>query len=215
VKLKESSEEKETASKIRNMLIPKEFTRLDEMVEIMFATASDIEAASEEVPEVDESEAELAKTNELRKALLQRQRDRTISAVERKLRVKLIKRTRALYWDATHKVRIACTISKEYTRHKSHSYWYAYHPQWDEFLEEGEDSYFVLGCMGVPAAFAIPWKVIHSVLGSLNTTTTDEGRTYWHIYLTEPRTGAYTLLVPKGSKQISLDEYRVSFPVPL
>ena len=219
VRLKENAEGPETGAKIRNILTPMEFTRLDEMVDVMFTTAADIEAASDETSGDDvEEKAPFIAIDETAKVkrvwqftddtLLQTKRDQIIHSVEAKLGVKLINKTRALYWDAAHENRVACTISKHYTRHKSYSYWYAYHPQWDDFLKDGTKSFFVLGCMDINAAFAIPWKVIHSVLPILNTTTTERG-TYWHIHLAEPKPNSYALLLPKKSDQLPLDEYRL------
>ena len=43
VQLKENAEGPETGSKIRSLLVPREFTRLDEMVDVMFTTAKDVE----------------------------------------------------------------------------------------------------------------------------------------------------------------------------
>ncbi len=220
VRLKENSEGTETASKIRSILVPMEFTRLDEMVDVMFTTAVDIDAASEEITTDDEAEEPqigLSNKTELKREwqftdsnLLQDHRNKIISAVENKVGTKLINKSRALYWDAAHHARVACTISKHYTRHKSYSYWYAYHPQWDEFLKEGSNSFFVLGGMDIASAFVIPWKVIHAELSSLNTTATERG-TYWHIHMAEPKLGSYALLLPKKSGQMPLDDYRVSF----
>lgn len=197
-----------------------EFTRLDEMVDVMFTTVSDIEMATEEIATDEKLEPAPSEENEGIKAkgewqftdstLLQAQREKIIAAVENKIGVKLVKKTRALYWDAAHQARVACTISKHYTRHKSYSYWYAYHPEWDDFLKEGSSAFFVLGGMDIAGAFAIPWSVIHSVLPNLNTTTTERS-TYWHIHVAEPKPNSYALLLPKKSSQLPLDEYRITF----
>jgi hypothetical protein len=222
VRLKENSEGTETASKIRSILTPMEFTRLDQMVDVMFTTAVDIESAGEEVS-TDLEDHDIPATENIGSdkskgtwqftdsSLLQSHRQKIISSIETKIGIKLINKSRALYWDAAHKARVACTISKHYSRHRYCSYWYAYHPQWDEFLREGAESYFVLGGMDIPGAFAVPWKIIHSALPSLNTTTTDRG-TYWHIHVAEPKPNSYALLLPKKSEQLPLDEYRISFP---
>jgi len=54
----------------------------------------------------------------------------------------------------------------------------AYHPQWDQFLCEGKKSFFVLGCMDLQHAFAIPLDILRKNLPALNTTTTERS-TYW------------------------------------
>jgi hypothetical protein len=47
VRLKESSDGLETGRKIRSLLSPMEYTRLDTMIDIMFTTATDVEQASQ------------------------------------------------------------------------------------------------------------------------------------------------------------------------
>jgi hypothetical protein len=195
-----------------------EYTRIDQLVDVMFTAATDVEAsvveaaADEDVEEVhgahDESGAQ--STWELTDStLLQRKREQIVEKISELFKVKFINRSRALCWDASHQTRIVTTISKRYTKRASNPYWYAYHPKWDEFLSEGQKSFFVLGCMDLSVAFLIPRGIIRSVLGGLHTTTTDRG-TYWHIHIAEDSAGQYELVLPKRSENLSLQEYRIS-----
>ena len=79
-----------------------------------------------------------------------------------------------MYWDAAHSYRVVCTVSKRYTKRGAEPYWYAYHPSWDNFLAEGEAGLFVLGCVGLSEAFAIPVQVMREHLHQLRTTTTPD-----------------------------------------
>jgi hypothetical protein len=54
----------------------------------------------------------------------------------------------------------------------------------------------------------IPWKVINSSLGDLNTTD-NEREMFWHIHLSENETGQYELLLPKADNNLSISHYRV------
>ncbi len=218
VQLKENTEDPETGRKIRNLLTPVEYTRLDAMVDVMFSTATDVEAGISEAAVHNDDEFAPVVTNDVEtksawqftdSGLLQNKREQVFAALSRKFGQTLIKKSRALYWDSAHMTRVACTISKRYTKRSSYPYWYAYHPQWDEFLGDGSSSYFVPACMDLSFAFCIPWNVIHAKLSSLNTTTTDRG-TYWHIHITESKPGKYELLLPKGSKNLSIDEFRLA-----
>ena len=110
--------------------------------------------------------------------------------------------------NSEHTLRAACTISKRYTKKGASPYWYAYHPQWDEFLGEGENSFLVLGCMDCRAAFAIPLKVFRSVLEHLNTTNNE----YWHLHLAEDPTGALSLMLPKKKSLLPISTYSISLP---
>src|SRR5205823_4479559 len=99
-------------------------------------------------------------------------------------RMPLIKKSQALYWspDNNQELRVACTISKHYE--KTDDYWYAYHPDWDKFLEDAKRGYFVLGCVDLTTAFVIPREWIHAKLDQLYVS---RGRysPYWHIVLVQ------------------------------
>lgn len=216
VQLKENSEEPETGLKIRSLLAPMEFTRLDSLVDVMFTTAKDVEAGiAEATIETPEPETSIPTSSPAPNtsgweftdsAVLDSKRNEIIEAMSRKLGAKLIRKSRALYWDATHEKRVACSISKRYSR--GAAYWYAYHPKWDEFLAEASDGYFVLGCMDLSCAFAIPVNVMKKNLELLNTTTTDKGTIYWHVHLVED--GEDIELVVPGSEYLSLNEYKIT-----
>jgi hypothetical protein len=216
VKLKESADGPDTERKIRSLLAPMEYTRLDEMIDVMFTTATDVEQASQVAePEANESAAsqsskERAKgTWEFTDAkLIQGKRDKIIAAIMRSTQAKLIRKSASLYWDAEHAVRIACTISKRYTTKGQYQYWYAYHTSWDTFLSEGKSSFFVLGCMDMNAAFLIPFNVIHSCLGDLNTTELDNGKIYWHIHLVEI-SGKVAVWLSNKRPAINLEPYKI------
>jgi hypothetical protein len=209
---------------IRSLLAPMENTRLDQMIDIVFTAAKDVEAAVQtEQPEHDESEPPMnpGETSESSAAsrrtkgvwqftdtrLLDKKRLEIVDCFSRKIATAFVKKSRALFWDSGHQKRIACTISKRYTR--KYPYWYAYHPEWDEFVSSGNDSFVILGCMDLPFAFALPWKVLHSSLDGLYTTTTKE-HTYWHVHLVDAEPRSFGLLLPKKSSTLPLDEYRLA-----
>lgn len=223
VQLKEDADAPDTARKIRSLLAPMEYTRLDQMIDVMFTTAKDVETATAVETTIDDEEpgegpfsnpSRLPSSSETSKgiweftdtALLQEKRDLIIDAIGHREDVNLIKRTRALYWDAGHKVRVACTISKRYTKRRGYPYWYAHHPAWEEFLAGGEKAFLVFGCMDLAVAFAVPWKTVHSILDGLNTTQKEDGF-YWHIHLTEPEPGTLAILIPKRDTVLRLREY--------
>jgi hypothetical protein len=144
VQLKEDAEGTDTGRKIRSLLAPREFTRLDQLVDVMFTTAKDFEGAAEaEVPK--EEEASPASAAEKPKgvweftdsALLQGKRNDLVAALAARQRTVLIKKSRALYWSPDHTDRGVFTVSKRYTKPGGPRYWYAYHPPWDESCLSG------------------------------------------------------------------------------
>ena len=219
VRLKENADELETGAKIRGLLVPVEYTRIDGMVDVMFATAADIEGAISEAATDEDAESENAVSSQREasastwqftdSALIQGKREKIVSAMEGMLGSRPVKTTRALYWDTSRKFRIACTISKRYTKRSATPHWYAYHPRWDEFLSEAMKGYFILGGMDLDFAFAIPWDNILSILAVLNITTTDRGM-YWHIHITMGADGSYSLMTPRSDDgPLPLDQFRL------
>lgn len=228
VLLKENTEAAETGLKMRSLLTPIEYTRLDRMVDVMFTTATDVE----EEPEPDDeplsatlafektqaapaivTAANLAATGKSTwhftdAQLLQAKREDVIAALGRRERASLVRKSRALYWNAQRDVRAACSMSKRYTGKNQAPYWYAYHPQWDTFIGEADRGFFVLGCMDLETAFAVPHADMKPLLPSLHTTTNKGGTTYWHIHLIEHSAGL-AISVPK-SKPLDLGRFQIA-----
>jgi hypothetical protein len=166
VQLKENAEDVATGKKIRELLFPMEYTRLDQIIDVMFTTATDVQtgldstndAAAEEDENEPQSEpvdskGEIPEEKSVSEGvweftdsrLLQEKREEILQSVGHNLGVSLIKKSRALYWDSSHDTRVACSISKRYTKTDSYRYWYAFHPQWDDFLREGKKACSFLG----------------------------------------------------------------------
>jgi hypothetical protein len=219
VKLKESTEAGVTGAKIRSILAPVEYTRLDGLVDVMFTAAKDVEATVEsENPLQDESEDPLptgAAWEFTSPALLQSKRDEILAALAARDGKRLIKRSRALYWDADHRYRVVCTISKRYTKKGQIPYWFAYHPAWDSFLEEGESGRIALGCVDLDVAFVLPLETMRAHLGEFNTSSRPDGTSYWHVKIVEPRPGKYSLQLPKLGSELPLDEFCLSLGNPV
>jgi hypothetical protein len=221
VLLKEKSDEPETGKKIRSVLIPLEYTRLDALVDVMFTAATD---AVEDVGRLDA--APVQKFSPVKSApaasegvtgvweftdprLLQQKRDQIVKAIALRMGAPLIKKSRALFWSADHAKRIACTMSKKYTKRGAYPYWYAYHPDWDDWLEKGDEAYLVLGCMDLTEAFAIPHNVLREILPHLNMTEMERGTMYWHIHITQNATGEYAIMLPKREENLLISPYAI------
>ena len=207
VKLKESTEDATTGAKIRSVLVPKEYTRLDGLIDVLFTAAKDVETSVDGNALSDGDDGQDSNFEFTDPKLMQAKRDQIVTAFATKLGTKLVRKSRALYWDAAHSFRVASTVSKRYTKKGSTPYWYAYHPAWDEFLADGSTSHFVLGCMDLGIAFAVPLQVLREHLDELNTTTKPDGTSYWHVKIIERKPNSYLLHVPKSGKHLNLDKF--------
>jgi hypothetical protein len=211
VRLKESTEEAITGSKIRSVLVPMEYTRLDGLIDVMFTAAKDVESAVDSEQPTEDEDTQRSGWEFTDRTIMQEKRAVIINTFAQERDFKLIRRSGALYWNPDHSFRIVCTVSKRYSDRSTTPYWYAYHPRWDAFLEPAKQAFFILGCMDLNVAFAIPLDVIRERLDELNTTVKADGRTYWHIKIMETQQGGYSLHAPKSGNHLSLDQY--SFPI--
>lgn len=208
-RLKESTEDNTTGAKIRSILVPMEYTRVDGLIDVLFTAAKDVESAIDTSIAPDAEDGPAAPWEFTDAKALQAKRDEVVAAFARKLGVKLVRKSRALYWDSEHTVRVVCTVSKRYTKKGQAPYWYAYHPAWDEFLAQAAAAYVVFGCMDLSIAFAIPVQHVRSRLAELNTTTRPDGTAYWHVKIIQQRGECYALQMPKSGSHVPLDEFVV------
>jgi hypothetical protein len=215
VSLKENAE-LDSVSKIHDLLIPFEYTRLDKIIEIAFSVAEDASSAAEleQTADVEVTQTEIAGGSEISDSrvpysptpgnVLGRIREQIVSVLSAKYSP-FVKKSRALYWTADKSARAAITISKEYARG---NFWYAYHPDWDEFLSEGSVGLFVLGCVGRNEAFALPFEWIHKRVGFLNVTER-EPESHFHIHLYPDAAGELFLRLSNGENE-RIQQFAVS-----
>jgi hypothetical protein len=189
VKLKESTDEEETVTKIRGLLKPFEYTRLDNIIDVMFTAAKDVEAATEiergfEINDhVKDSSHRGSGQEHTAPEVLNEMRKRIVRAFGKEVGSDLIAKSRAMYHDVDDAIRICCSISKRYPRG---TYWYAYHPHWDRFLADGDRGFFILGCVDRDVAYVLPRAFMQNVLHDLYTTEMkDTAKMYWHVHLEE------------------------------
>lgn len=210
--LKQDTNDPETAEKIRALLVPVDYTRLDGIIDIMFTAAVDVAEGEGETPEsgdADEPEETVTITGRSGVEAIESKRIELLTMMSTRLGAQLIKKSRATFWDASHQKRSLLCVSKPY--HTSiHRYWYAHHPSWEAFLDGGTDSFVVLGATDQNAAFVLPHGELHSKLSLLNQTTKPNGKSYWHIKIVEKTPGTYFLKLPKAADDWPLAAYRVN-----
>jgi hypothetical protein len=221
VQLKENAEGPEIGQRIRSLLVPMEYTRLDEMVDVMFTTAKGTaETVTEEVAPDGESQLTDQPIDKSGKATqftdsetLRVLREKIIATLGIDQGTTFLKKSGALHWNAQHDKRAVCTLSRRYGQKGSagYSFWYGYHQRWDEFLAEGSTSLVALGCVGASFAFAVPRAKLHPLLSSLDSTTKPTDK-YWHLRIAETTPGHFALLLPGGSGTFPLDAYKISLP---
>jgi hypothetical protein len=208
MELKEAVEDPVIIRRIHDILIPREFTRLDEIVDILFSTAEDIKQ-EEEVPEaVDEAPTVERKPKFTPVAF----HDACVDRIEERLGRVLLKRTRATFSSADNSLALVCMVSKEHTPSTQTYYWFAFHPHQKEFLESAQEAYVALGCGSPGVTLLIPFAEFGPWLPGMNVTQAED-RSYWHVTVYREN-GSFILHRKSGQPHIDLTRYLLAAHAP-
>lgn len=201
--LKEAVEDPIIVRRIHDILVPREFTRLDEIVDVLFSTAEDIKQneVPEEVEEVEEGDTAEQKPKFTPVAF----HDACVARIERYLARNLLKRSRATFSSADESLALICAVSKEHGGRGQISYWFAFHPHQKEFLESAQEAYVAFGCGSKEHILLVPFNEFSSWLDGMNITQGDE-RFYWHVSIFRENE-RFILHRKRGQSRIDLTSY--------
>jgi hypothetical protein len=162
--LKEEVEDPRIIRRIYDILIPREFTKLDAIVEILFSTAEDVkheEQLTEDVP------GEQPPTPKFVPSAFH---ETCVARVQQALHRALVKRPRVSYTSADGATGLICAVSRTYTRGEQRWFWFAFHPHQQEFLAQIQDSFVAFGCGAAATVLLIPFGEFAPWLKEMNIT---------------------------------------------
>lgn len=202
--LKETLNDTKTIQQINDLLKPREYTRIDKLIELIFQTSKDLQIDEIEEIEIDEisHEKKKRKPSEV-KTIPVSFHEECLTKVQAKLKVNLVKQSRVSYTNKENTIGLICAISKAHKAGKHEKFWFAFHPHQKEFLSEFPVSYLSLGCGSSNNTFLIPFSDFEPFVKNL-WTTKNEDRMYWHIVINE-RDGKFLLQQPYSVKEDSID----------
>jgi hypothetical protein len=207
--VKEELEDPKIQRRIHAVLQPREFTRLDEIVDLLFSTAEDIKqehgvggADSITVNDQDHEGTQRPKFTPVAF------HEACVRRLEGIFKSALVKRSRASFAAPDQALRVICTISREHIRSGVPSYWFAFHPHQREYLEDAEKAYVAFGCGSEEQLLLIPFKDFSTWLEGMNETT-NEQRSYKHVSIARAQ-DHFELVRRQGYPRIDLTRYRVS-----
>jgi hypothetical protein len=199
--VKQEVEDPQIIKRINDILIPREFTKLDEIVDILFSTTEDIKG-EQLTDEETENEIHVPKFKPVSF------NDACVKVIESYLNVSFVKQSRASYLSSDNNTALICTVSKEYLSGEQTRYWFAFHPHQKEFLEKAEDGYVAFGCGSENNIVLIPIDDFSKWLDAFNITRRED-RFYWHIHISSEGS-SLVLQLKQGASPIDLDKYRLS-----
>jgi hypothetical protein len=143
--IKEEVEDPQIVQRIHSILIPREFTRLDEIADILFSAAEEIKQETVEVENEDDQVTAEKKSKEPKFTPVAFH-DACIARIQAVLNETLVKRTRAQYSTPDKLTIINCSVSKEHGPETNPNYWFAFHPHQREVLEKAQRAFIAFGC---------------------------------------------------------------------
>lgn len=188
--------------RIHNILIPREFTRLDEIADVLFSTTEEVKQ-DETPPEVkDKSDTPKAEGSKTTPVAFH---EACIKRIQGKLALPFVKRSRSGYSTPDNTVALNVSVSKEHSPESNPNYWFAFHPHQQTFLKKHASAYVAFGCGSSERLILIPYTDFEPWLK--HTWTTENGeRTYWHVVIYRDGEN-YTFRMKKGKKAIDLTTY--------
>jgi hypothetical protein len=211
--LKETLNDSKTIQQINELLKPKEYTRIDKLIELIFLTTKDLQLVEQADTEIDDVE-EILEEKKKRKSSEEKItpvnfHDECLKKIQIKLNLNLIKQTRSSYTNKEKSIGLVCAISKVHKQGQYEKFWFAFHPHQNEFLKTCETAYISFGCGSSKNIFIIPFKEFEPFVKNF-WTTENEDRMYWHVVI-HSRGNKFFIAQPiieRGS-MIDITKYRI------
>jgi hypothetical protein len=133
--LREKLNTPHTVNQINEVLKPNEYTKIDKLIELLFATAADIEI-EEDFNESETVESERSSNSPpiKKKKKPVSFHEECIKIIEKHLSKKLIKQSKKAYRSSDRSTGVTLALSKTYLSASSVRYWFSFHPHQEEFL---------------------------------------------------------------------------------
>ncbi len=184
MKIRQELDDPGAEARIRSLLVPHEYTRVDEIIDLVFSTTEDILEEGAEEAQRDDAEAE--RNGEKKK------RETPVSfnsacaeRISEQLGVDLNKRSRITFADLDANVIVTCSVSKEYNDPKGSGYWFAFHPHQLEKLQQAGSAFASFGCGSPDQIALLPLDFLEGELEGMNQTERENGDRYWHIQISK------------------------------
>ena len=205
--VRENLTDEKTAQQIVELLKPMEYTRVDQLVEIVFSTSEDLQS---EAP-TEEELAEPTTSEKTKLTAAANFHDECIERVSKHLKISLIKEGKNRYTSPGKSLGVSCAVSKEYPKPGKTEYWFAFHTSQLNYLSEKQEAYACYGCGSPEKVLLLPFGFLEPLLDQMYTTDT-KTRLYWHIHLFE-HSGKWELGLGSGGKRADVTQFAAPMDV--
>lgn len=191
VKVRENLDVRQTEGKILEVLKPHEYTRVDEIVDLVFSVTEDIQTESEAEEERESSLVDYDRGEHGPKAReLQGRKhnspvqfyDECILKLEKAKNWNLIRKSKSAWYAKNSNTLVVLVISREYDSETKPNYWFALHDhQWEQYFSKKE-CYLALGCGDSEQLLLLDKSFIEKMLPKMGKTERPD-KMWWHVVI--------------------------------
>lgn len=203
-----STSSDDVTKQIHTILRPFEYTRIDQIVDLVFKTVEDQgqQIAIEQTHETAPDGTSRRTQQRTPRAVIDAMKTEAIERLAKREEISIQKRRNSLYSDSTDDTHAVAVVSRRYN---DGGYWYAYHEDSQRaFLSQSRKGFLVLIMTDKEFAFAVPFDTLETVWPDLNQTISDDGRVYKHVISYESE-GGFFLRVRNSDGNLPLEHFKV------
>ncbi|HVU90294.1 MAG TPA: hypothetical protein VHD36_23385 [Pirellulales bacterium] len=184
LKLRETLDDENVERQIQGILLPQEFTRLDSIIDLVFATAED--AQVNDGPEIDTAVDDVPAARDIAPAAFHAD---VLPKLEEFFKQPLVKRSRVLWISRDESVLVSCQVSKHFGKGKL-DYWFGLKRSTKETLKKHGNA-FCAFALGTPDKVAVmPFSELAKFLdGMFTSPDEDQGIRHWHVRFSNTQGG--------------------------
>jgi len=194
LQVKEATEDPRIHQLIRSVLVPRDFIKLDGIIDLVLAAVEEVQEETAEELGADSGET-LDPKKAPSPATAGRARapkftpvafhDACAERIAAHLGRPLVKRSRSTFTSPDGRLMLVCAVSREHGGQGQGTtafYWFAFHRHQKDALSSAAEAYVAFGCGSEETLLVIPFQEFATWLDGL-WTTESEDRFYWHIHI--------------------------------
>lgn len=189
----------EDRKKVYKVLRPFEYTKVDDIVDLVFTAAESPEKPLDETPQEEPDEESAGASPSTFNAECAKKIGDTLAKP-------LVEKSRSQYASADGSTNVVVAVSKAYQQKTYEFFWYAFHPYYETFLKQSQKGFMCFGCGSPEDIIVIPIDIFLPILPNLHQTI-QEQRYYYHVRIVKDN----SKFVLRGRKGFTLDltPYRI------
>jgi hypothetical protein len=207
ISINEEIEGPEIARKICDLLIPREYTRVDGIIDLVFETTTEVR---DEMPKEEDRDEQINITKPKEKTPKFKPvgfHDECLVPIQKKLNISFIRRSKATFISADKETALICAVSREHDTSVGTGYWFAFHTHQRDNLNSFKKAYVAFGCGSPNSVLLIPFQNFQQWLDGMNMTKSDT-REYWHVQIIKDN-DKYLLLQKANIERVELTKYKI------